>query len=239
MTNKKIDYDDEWTKWSDMKKFGPMSRFSRKIILDMLKNIEFESFLDIGCGEGTLIREIIKTIKTFKVLGTDISKHIIDINRNKINGAEFEHLNVEESFINKKFDLVTAIDVIEHIKDDIAALKNIYKMCGKYFLLSTLQGRMRKFEKNVGHYRNYDRDELIINLKRIGFKVEKIIEWGFPFYSPFYRNLCDKPAIENSTYGKFGLFRKIISEVIYRIFLLNSYKKGDYLFILARVENEF
>ena len=36
--------------------------------------------------------------------------------------------------------------------------------------------------------RNYARGELVRKLEETGFVVVSVIEWGFPFYSPLYRD---------------------------------------------------
>jgi len=105
-------------------------------------------------------------------------------------------------------------------------------MSDKYFVLSTLSGKMRESEKHVGHVRNYTLDGLLSKLKEARFKPVKVIRWGFPFYSPLYRNLWNRLPQEIN-YGKFGWFRRVCAQMLYLLFILNSRTKGDYLFILC------
>jgi hypothetical protein len=109
-------------------------------------------------------------------------------------------------------------------------------MTAKHLVISTPQGRMRRFEKTVGHVRNYRAGELVQKLVGSGFVVVSVIEWGFPFYSPLYRNFLELTGSKGTT-GEFGLARKFISKVIYSLFLLNSSKHGDELFILAKPDH--
>ena len=70
-------------------------------------------------------------------------------------------------------------------------------------------------------------------MERAGLVVERVFEWGFPFYSPLYRDLLE--AIGNrGTMGRFGPVKKMLSHLIYAVFLLNSARRGDYIFIRAR-----
>jgi hypothetical protein len=92
---------------------------------------------------------------------------------------------------------------------------------------------MRRFERKVGHVRNYAPGELVQRLERNGFVVVSTIEWGFPFYSPLYRNFLAITGSKGTT-GEFGRLRKLISNSIYQLFKLNSSKRGDEIFILAK-----
>jgi len=51
-------YDEAWCQWDDMKEYGPVSRHVRRLVLELLKGIEFTSLLDVGCGVGTLLNAI-------------------------------------------------------------------------------------------------------------------------------------------------------------------------------------
>jgi hypothetical protein len=91
---------------------------------------------------------------------------------------------------------------------------------------------MRQFEKQVGHVRNYAPGELVKKIELTGFTVLSVVEWGFPFYSPLYRDLLELTDSKGTT-GQFGPVRKAISTLIYYLFMLNSSKRGDELFVLA------
>jgi hypothetical protein len=92
---------------------------------------------------------------------------------------------------------------------------------------------MRRFDpEQVGHVRNYAPGELVRKVEQSGLKVLKVVEWGFPFYSPIYRNVLDLTGSKGTT-GEFGTIRKLVSQLIYILFRLNSAKRGDELFVLA------
>ncbi|HAZ10411.1 MAG TPA: methyltransferase [Candidatus Omnitrophica bacterium] len=226
------DYDKGWSKWLDCEVYGPTLRHQRRNIKKLLNGLEYNSILDIGCGSGDHLHEILKLNNVDKICMADISKEALSRAKNLIPKADCVQIDIEKGSIGNKFDLVLCCDVLEHISDDKAALRNIRKMAHKYLVVSTLSGKMRESEKHVGHVRNYALDGLLDKLSEAGFKPLKIIKWGFPFYSPLYRNLWDKvPQKVND--GKFGWFRKFCANTLYFIFMLNSTSKGDYLFILS------
>lgn len=103
--------------------------FWRKIIKRMLKLKEKGSLLDIGCAYGYFLKY---ASKHFKVKGIDISKHAIKIAKKEI-GKENALLHdvMEKLPFKKKFDLITAFDVIEHLPNQEKALKNIKNVLKK------------------------------------------------------------------------------------------------------------
>jgi len=226
------DYDLSWNQWMDCEIYGPSMRHQRRNIQDLLHGLNYGSILDIGGGSGDNLYKILKTKKVKDICLIDISLKALNRARLLMPEAEFVHLDIQKNSIDHKFDLVLCCDVLEHISDDVAALRNIKKMSRGYLIVSTLSGRMRKSEKHVGHVRNYTLEDLLDRLKEASFKPLKVIKWGFPFYSPLYRNLWDKLP-QKINYGKFGWFRKLCARILYLVFMLNSKSKGDYLFVLS------
>lgn len=227
-----VDYDQGWTAWDDMKRFGPMSRHTRRLQASFLRRLRFESALDIGCGQGECLRAVHVLHPAARLTGIDISSTGVELSRAHVPGGRFEVLDVQQEALPEQFDLVLCLDVLEHIPDDVAALRNIRAMTRGRFLCSTLTGTMRPFEREMGHVRNYTRAELEGKLAAAGFRVAEVVEWGWPFYSPLYRNMTNSVPVAATT-GRFGIGRKILSSVLYALFLLNSNRHGDYIWILA------
>jgi len=154
------------------------------------------------------------------------------MSRKAMPDGSFKLLNIEKGSLEDKFDLILCNDVLEHLTDDVEALKNIRKMAARYLICNTIQGVMRESEKSIGHVRNYKKEELIDKLNVAGFNPLKVIEWGFPFYNL----LCRRLRIgENQKliYGKYGFFKKFISGIIHLLFMLNSKNRGDILIVLS------
>jgi len=232
-------YDQGWESgWDDMKKYGPFSRHLRRIIKQIIRPLEFESVLDVGCGQGSFLEELRAEFLGIKPRGIDLSPSAVKLARERVPDGRFAVIDITEQALDEKCDLVVCSEVLEHIPDDITALQNLRKMTGKYLVVSTPQGRMRRFEKQVGHVRNYAPGELVKKLETSGFVILSVVEWGFPFYSPLYRNFLDLTGSKGTT-GEFGPFRKLIAKLIYALFSLNSSKRGDEIFVLAEVNDDF
>ena len=228
-------YDAGWdTRWDDMKTYGPFSRHVRRLIRHAVKQLTFDSVLDVGCGQGALLDEFRRAYPEAELAGTDFSASAVRIAQQRVPGAQVSILDLTARCLDRQFDLVICSEVLEHIPDDLAALRNLRKMTGGHLVVTTPQGRMRSFEAGeVGHVRNYAPGELQAKMRQTGFDVVKVIEWGFPLYSPLYRDYLALTSGRGTT-GTFGPVRKRIAAAVYYLFMLNSWRRGDELVVLAR-----
>lgn len=87
------------------------------------------SVLEIGCAIGAASRILAE--RGFKVTATDISKHAITKSKaiNKHPNLDFQVLDIQSTRkYKKKFDVIFAFEVIEHLEDYKSALKNMRRM---------------------------------------------------------------------------------------------------------------
>ena len=225
--NKKI-YNKLWDgQTNDMRKYGPSFRHEMRIIMDLISSLEFSSVLDVGCGVGELLNELSMINPNINISGLDISELSIKTCKERFRSEQFWVKDCSQECLDKRFDLITCIDVIEHIEDDQSFLDNLAKMTGKNLILVTLEGRMRRNEPSIGHFRNYKKGQLEDMAAKAGLKVTKVIRWGFPFFSPIYRDIVEMGDVQNYAYGKYGFSKKLIANILYAIFCLNSHSCGD------------
>ena len=88
----------------------------------------------------------------------------------------------ELPFAGDRFDLVAAIDIIEHVPDDALALAEITRVLrpGGLLLLAVPlhPSRWTEFDAMVGHYRRYSPDVLVEILAKHGYRVERSALYG-------------------------------------------------------------
>jgi trans-aconitate methyltransferase len=230
-------YETIWTHvWGDMQRYGPVHRHHRRIFGEMIRSIprdDVRTVADIGCGEGSNLLYLKNQFPNAQLFGFDVSINAIRKAISLVN-ANFAVLDIERDAPSQTFDFVISSDVIEHIEDDMAAIEHIYRITNKYALIATVQGRMRSFEKSIGHIRSYDYGEFARKLETVGFKVERVVEWGFPLFSPIYRDLFDVMTVENASHGKYGLLKRTLCNLLYLLFSLNRHDRGDVIFVLVR-----
>ncbi|MEO0560650.1 MAG: class I SAM-dependent methyltransferase [Chloroflexota bacterium] len=236
------DYDQAWEeRWDDMKRYGPYSRHVRRWIHNFIEPLDFTSVLDVGCGQGETLKEIVATYPNVTAIGgVDYSQASVDITRQRLGQGEYHavDLQTDDMFtrFEQQYDLTISVDVMEHIEDDVAALRNMRRMTRKFAVIGTVQGtHLPDWERDVvGHVRNYQRGELVEKMQSVGFEIDRVVEWGFPFYSPLYRwYLTQTGGASDQTDGTYGPWRKFLATSIYNLFLLNSDRRGDLIFVLA------
>jgi len=132
-TNKEIAsfYDDDWDHFAPyLSQISAHRRYFKKILSLAKTRMQrpIKSLLDIGCAIGVLLDEA-------KELG--IQTRGIDISNGAVSYAKKHHLSVSldttESFRkkgrhNQEFDVITALEVIEHEKYPVMMVRNIYAM---------------------------------------------------------------------------------------------------------------
>ncbi len=133
-------YDDEF--YRDIEYFASEKKYyvrgdQRKLLLGVFREFGPKKICEIGCGVSPNILFFRK--QDYMVEGCDISKKAMDYCKKRDpNGTYFVH-NFEKKPLVAKFDMFYAFDVIEHVFDYAAFLKNIYQSLndGGILVLST------------------------------------------------------------------------------------------------------
>lgn len=231
------DYDEIWrSAYGDMQDVGPVHRHMRRLCREVLDDVEYRSAIDVGCGAGHNL-ELLRKAEGVELAGVDISDEALSRARALWPDGEFSKLDIQASSLDRSWDLVFSSLVLEHLPDDEAALRNMRAMTSGHLVVTTIAGdfeRYRAWEEQMGHVRNYARGELEGKLRRAGFTPVKTIYWGSPLYSPVGRWLQRGMTSEAS----FGRAKRALAQFMYRLYFLNSRRKGDLLIALARADGE-
>ena len=139
-------------------------------------------------------------------------------------------LETEPRGNREEFDLVSAFDVLEHVDDWNSLLDDICSRSRKAVLISVPAGRMRPYEVNIGHFRNYQRGEIEAAMLARGFTPIRTMYAGFPFYSPILRDMTQIffKSYSEVTSRPMSKTEQIGHKVWYFLFEhLSSKKRGD------------
>jgi SAM-dependent methyltransferase len=89
---------------------------------------------------------------------------------------------VDLPFANDSFDLVCAMDVVEHVEDDVGALSELTRVLAPHgtLLISVPlhQSHWTAFDEFVGHCRRYEPARLTSLLAQFGLHVERSAVYG-------------------------------------------------------------
>jgi 2-polyprenyl-3-methyl-5-hydroxy-6-metoxy-1,4-benzoquinol methylase len=168
--------------------------------------------LDIGAHSGALLLRL-KELGFLELTGTDL-----DATRFDVPGAEFKRLELNQSFacqFSRKFQLVTATDIIEHLDSPRNFLREIYALLEEdgWLVISlpniaSWEGRI-KFVLNgelwqfgEGNYRAQRHispitsEQMVMMMQEFGFRVVEIGSAGS--FSTFLRKALTFPIWASS-----------------------------------------
>jgi SAM-dependent methyltransferase len=227
-------YDALWSgTWGEIQRLGPVHRHTREDVVRVVSALGVGSVLDAGCGSGDILAAL-SDLGRYELAGTDISEEALALARSRVPPTvRLEVLDLGHSALAETFDLVLSVQVVEHIVDDVAALRHLAEMSSRFVYVSTMGGRMRRSEQAIGHVRNYSRTVLRRKLELAGLEVLWVRGWGFPFYSPIYRTLSELLPGGPPT-GSIGRIGRLTAGALYHLYRLNVRGRGDVLSALAR-----
>lgn len=237
-TLNKTDYDALYQQgWSAGVEWGPTKRHQRRLMQKITAALHPKSILEVGCGEGMNLIYFKRLFPEAELTGFDLSTVAIHLVQNKIRDGFFSAMDLSQPVTPEKtYDLVLSLDVLEHVPDDVAMMQNLYQFTNQhgYCLAMTLQGKMREFERDIGHVRNYQAGELENKMTSVGFSIVQKVSWGFPFFSPLYRDFLNSGTMNQKTFGAPSRLKQWVGQFIYRLFWFNSHARGDCIFLLLK-----
>ena len=83
------------------------------------------SFLDLGCGNGWVVRKVENNPLCVRSVGIDGAKQMIQKAKNSDKKSEYLHENIDTYNSPEKFDLIHSMEVLYYLKNPALTLKNI------------------------------------------------------------------------------------------------------------------
>jgi SAM-dependent methyltransferase len=141
--------------------------------------------LDVGCGTGANLKMLAGYGRAECV---DISQQAVDFCHER--GLQSVRLGAAEQlpYENDSFDLVTALDVIEHLDDDVAGLREMRRVLrrdGRVLLFVPAFMFLWGVQDDVSHHRRrYTLPSLLKAVEAAGFEVEWSSYANVSFFLP-------------------------------------------------------
>ena len=136
-----------------------------KVVMDQLDDINFDSLIDIGCGDGRFLYELDKKYKSKELKGIDYSEKAILLAQSMTDNLCFKQKDILKEPIEKQNDVATAIEVLEHIlpsnlSEFIEAIADSLSKEG-YFIATIPHINKKVSDKHYQHFSSSKLEELL------------------------------------------------------------------------------
>ncbi len=197
--------DDLLVKFDDIEKIHWWWRGRRTLLCGLIGNRQ-KDILDVGCGTGETLVFLKEKGLAQNVYGVDKSPLAVKYARQRGLVNVREGLASKLPYKNESFDLVLFLDVLEHIKDDVGAVKEAKRVLrpgGRVIVTSPAQMFIwSAHDENQGHFRRYERNDVFDLAGRVNMKLEYMSFFNF-FLSPI--------IVVVRLFGRTGLGKRVIN----------------------------
>jgi SAM-dependent methyltransferase len=132
--------------------------------------------LEVGCGTGNVLRALQKSATGGTVIGMDLHQEGLRYARSRLSPALLVRADVAHPPFSIRFDMVGLFDVLEHLDDDVDALRSLRDvLTDGGILLLTVPADPRLwsyFDVGSHHRRRYAQEDLRDKLVKAGYTVE-------------------------------------------------------------------
>lgn len=166
--------------------------------------------LDAGCGAGSLTELLAR--RGYRVTAVEASAAFVAYTEQRVRRAGVaDRVEVQLGDLERielaaeAFDGAVCGEVLEHVADDAAAVRNIAGALrpGGVLALSVpaRPDRYSWVDRWAGHFRRYDERTLRSLLIDAGLEIERLILWGFPFMA-LYERFVQRPGLARAAGGR-------------------------------------
>jgi trans-aconitate methyltransferase len=168
-------------------------RARNRLVVSLIRRYfgEPASVLEVGCGNGFVLSAIREAFPSARLVGIDLIEEALAVARERVPEAEFRRVDVLETSFEGDFDLVCALDVLEHVEHDeemLARMGDTLKPGGGLLVLVPQHPRLWSGADQLAHHRRrYTREELVCKMNGAGLQVH--------FVSSFVTSLLPAMAL--------------------------------------------
>lgn len=140
-----------------------------------------ESFLEIGCGTGFVLKGLADAFEKIEYTGADIYTTGLKFAAEKLPQARFIQMDARFIPFHDEFDVLGAFDIIEHVEEDQQILDQMFKAvrAGGGIVVTVPQHKWLWSTTDIYgcHKRRYTRAELRKKITESGFTIIRIISF--------------------------------------------------------------
>ncbi len=150
---------------------------ARNVFSLIPKGGQYKRILDAGSGPGVFSFELGRRFPKAKIVGVDLQKEFIEacthiLEKIRVFNVEFHQASILALEEEDAYDLIICVDILEHIEDDLRALRGIFKAAAPGGILvlhvPALYRRYPVWKKSL----NFDVETHV----RVGYRPKEIQE---------------------------------------------------------------
>jgi len=146
--------------------------------------------MEIGCSSGFLIRDLAKSFPEAVILGADAVKQPLYRLAKSLPGIPLICFDLLQCPLpDRSVDVLVMLNVLEHIEDDVGALKKVFNLLkpGGFLIIEVPAGPYLydSYDVELRHFRRYSISDLQDKLTAAGFQVCRKSHLGFVLFPAF------------------------------------------------------
>jgi ubiquinone/menaquinone biosynthesis C-methylase UbiE len=154
---------------------------------DLLHSTEPQSLLDVGCGEGVLTQRWANALAPARVVGIDLDDPLIAAEWERRQAPNLTYIAQRAErlpFADGEFDVVTAIELLEHVPDPAHTLAEMARCAARHVLVSVPHEPLwravniargaywRQLGNTPGHVNHFSKSAIVSLCARHGDVIE-------------------------------------------------------------------
>jgi SAM-dependent methyltransferase len=185
------DWDRHWDEYAGSAERNPAQLLRRRVVESLLAvGGGPANILDIGSGQGDLIRDLRARHPRAALCGIDYSQSGVEASALKVPSARFVQRDLlqpgtpPDGLAGWATHAVCS-EVLEHVDEPGVLLRNAreYLAPGCRLVVTVPGGPMSAFDRHIGHRGHFSAARLHGLLAGSGFEVERTATAGFPFFN--------------------------------------------------------
>jgi 2-polyprenyl-3-methyl-5-hydroxy-6-metoxy-1,4-benzoquinol methylase len=157
------------------------------------------SLLDVGCGRGSILAAVRRTFPAMSLAGGELLDAGLHFARHRVSGVDLYQMDVRTLPFEREFDVVTSCDVLEHLDDDAAATRELFRAVkpggGLIVTVPQHQWLWSAVDTYSHHRRRYSRRQLTTMIKQAGFVLERVSSFVTALLPPVMLTRATKPKL--------------------------------------------
>jgi spore maturation protein CgeB len=202
--------------------------------------------LDLGCADGAVL-VLAQQYGASRVCGIEVSAEAARYGRQQY-GVEILEASADAlPFAPETFDIITAFDLIEHVREPAKLFQSVYQIlepgglfiggCPDMGCFDDWGEEWKGIFQNMEHLSYFDRQTLTTITEKIGFKTRRIEYAGFPLQPNSYTRPINLPIEQQLTLQQKAMQSDVwlnnVGQKI-KVKLKNSLHKHELLFVFEK-----